>query len=80
MYNPLLADPARLKDADLENKILDLSRKYHIAARMGHGQICEQIIVALNAFKDEQWRRQSESMQKMAKKQDKDLDDLINVD
>lgn len=79
MYNPLLTDPSKLKDADLESKILDLSRKYHIAARMGHGAVCDQIISALNMYKEEQYRRQVEATQKLAKKQDKDLDDLINV-
>lgn len=80
MYNPLLDDPRKVKDADLELKILDLSKKYHIAARMGHGQICDQIVVALNLYKDEQQRRQYEASKKLAQKQDKDFDDLINVD
>lgn len=79
MYNPLLSDPSKLKDADLESKILDLSKKYHIAARMGHGAVCDQIISALNMYKEEQYRRQVEATQKIVKKQDKDLDDLINV-
>lgn len=79
MYNPLLADPSKLKDADLENKIIDLNKKYHMAARMGHGAICQQIVTAIEIFKQEQVRRQTESMQKLIKKQDKDFDDLINV-
>ena len=79
MYNPLLSDPSKLKDADLDGKILDLTKKYHIAARMGHGAVCDQIISALNMYKEEQYRRQVEATQKLAKRQDKDLDDLINV-
>lgn len=79
MYNPLLGDPGKIKDADLESKIQDLSRKYHIAARMGHGAVCDQIVSALNTYKDELYRRQLEATQKVIKKQDKDLDDLINV-
>lgn len=80
MYHPLLDDPSKLKDQDLENKILDLSRKYHIAARMGQGGVAQQIIVALDAYKSEQYRRQMENSQTMLKKQNKGLDDLINVD
>lgn len=80
MYNPLLGDAGKLKDGDLESKILDLSRKYHIAARMGHGAICEQIAAALTIYKQEQHRRHLETTQKIIKKQDKDFDDLINVD
>jgi hypothetical protein len=80
MYHPLLDNPSKLKDIDLENKILDLSRKYGIAARMGQGGVAQQIIVALDAYRSEQHRRQMENSQTMLKKQNKGLDDLINVD
>lgn len=79
MYHPLLEDPSNLKDADIEAKILDLGRKYHIAARMGHGGVCNQIVIALEMYKSEQYRRQMEATSKMIKKEDKGLDDLINV-
>lgn len=80
MFHPLLEDPSKLKDQDLENKILDLSRKYGIAANMGMGTACQQIITALDMYKIEQNRRQQASMQTVIKKnQDRDLDDLINV-
>ena len=80
MYNPLLQDPSKIKDADLESKIIDLRKKYHIAAKMGHGMICDQIILTINLYREEQTRRHLETMQKIIKNQDKDLDDLINVD
>jgi hypothetical protein len=79
MYHPLL-DPSKLKDQDLENKILDLSRKYYIAARMGQGGAAQQIVVALDTYRSEQHRRQMENSRTMLKKQNKGLDDLINVD
>ena len=79
MYHPLLDDPKNVKDQDLENKILDLGRKYHIAARSGQGGVCQQIIVILEMYKDEQRRRQIESANTLIKKQNKALDDLINV-
>lgn len=80
MFHPLLEDPSKLKDQDLENKILDLSRKYGIAASMGMGNVCQQIITALDTYKIEQNRRQQASMQTIVKKQqNRDLDDLINV-
>lgn len=80
MFHPLLEDPSKLKDQDLENKILDLSRKYGIAASMGMGTACQQIITALDMYKIEQNRRQQASMQTVIKKQqNRDLDDLINV-
>lgn len=80
MFHPLLENPAKLKDAELESKILDLSRKYHIASRMGQGGICQQIIFALEAFKTEQYQRQISATRSAIKKQDTDLDDLINVE
>jgi hypothetical protein len=79
MYNPLLPDVSKLKDQELESKILDLNKKYFIAARNGHGAICEQILAALETFKFEQQKRHFEATQKLIKKQDKDLDELINV-
>lgn len=80
MYHPLLSDPTKLKDQDLENKILDLSRKYGIAARMGSGGVADQIIVALDMYRSEQSRRQMEQSRNTMTKQNKGLDDLINVD
>jgi hypothetical protein len=79
MYHPLIDSPAKLKDQDLENKILDLSRKYGIAANMGQGGVCQQIIIMLDMLKTEQSRRQQQNMSSVMKKQNKDLDDLINV-
>lgn len=78
MYHPLLGDLRQLKDADLEAKIIDLSKKYHIASRMGQGVAANQIVVALESYKSEQSRRQVEANNKL-KTQDKDLDGLINV-
>ena len=79
MFHPLLENPQGLKDIELENKITDLSRKYYIAANMGQGSVCQQIVTALEMYKIELSRRQQESMKSIIKKQDKGLDDLINV-
>ena len=79
MYNPLMENPLSLKDADLENKILDLTKKYHIAARMGQGVVCNQIVTILNSLKEEQLRRGRELLKKTQSNQDKNLDDLIKV-
>jgi len=81
MFNPLIEDPSKLKDQDLENKILDLSRKYGIAMRLGQGGVAQQIILTLDAYRIEQQRRQIESMKTIQEKQKKQgLDDLINVE
>ena len=80
MYHPLLEDPSKLKDNVLENKILDLSKKYNIAANMGQGLVCKHIIAALEMYRDELSKRQRVSLETVIKKTDKGLDDLINVD
>ena len=79
MYNPLIENPLSLKDADLENKILDLTKKYHIAARMWQGSVCDQIVTILGSLKEEQLRRGREMLKKTQSSQDKNLDDLIKV-
>ena len=80
MYHPLLGNPADLKDAELDAKILDLSRKYHIAAGMGQGGPASQIVIALEMYKDEQYRRQMEASRNLGKKDNDDLGNLINVE
>jgi hypothetical protein len=80
VYHPLVLDPRKIKDQDLEDKIQELSKKYHLAARMGQGGVCTQILAALDMYKEEAARRRNETMQSLMKKQNKDLDDLINVD
>lgn len=79
MYHPLLEPAVKLKDQELENRILDLTKKYHIAARMGQGGVCQQILCALEMYKEEMNKRQQAALKSSIKKQDKDFDDLINV-
>jgi hypothetical protein len=79
MFHPLLANPSKLKDKDLEEKIQDLSKKYHMAARLGQGGMCQQIIMALEVYKTEQQQRYKQTNKVMVNKQEKGLDDLINV-
>lgn len=80
MFHPLLPDLSGLKDQDIESKISDLTRKYSIAARSGNGGLCEQIALALEEYKVEQYRRTEEKSRASLKNQSKDLDDLINID
>jgi hypothetical protein len=81
MFNPLLEDTSKLKDQDLEKKILDLNQKYHLALRLGQGGLAQQIIVNLEAYRMEFHHRQHEAMKKLQEKQKtQGLDDLINVD
>lgn len=81
MFNPLLEDPSKLKDQDLEKKILDLSHKYNLALRLGQGGLAQQIVINLEAYKMEFHSRQQAAMKIIQEKQKKQgFDDLINVD
>jgi len=80
MFHPLMDPVTRLKDADLEARIVDLSKKYFIAAKSGNSDVVHQILLALESHKEEQVRRRQQATAELLKKQDKDLGDLINVD
>lgn len=80
LFNPLLGNPADLKDADLEAKINELTRKYTIAARTGMNQVLPQLAIALNMYRDELTKRGQESLKTTARKNNGNLDDLINVE
>ena len=80
MYHPLLGDLSTLKDEDVERKIGELGKKYGIAARSGNSGLCSQILLTLEAFKEESCNRLNVSRKLSIKNQDKDLDDLINID
>ena len=79
MFHPLVPSLKKIKDSELEEKILELSKKYHIAMRLGQGAAASQIVSILDSYKDELSARQRAALEAMAKK-NKDLDDLINVD
>ena len=79
MFNPLLQDLTALKNEDVDNKITELMQKYMIAARSGQGGVCNQIGVILEAYKDEQRRRNLLATQK-ASQSSRNLDDYINID
>lgn len=80
MYNPLFESPTKLKDSEIENKVLELTKKYHIAARMGQGAAVSQIIAALEMYKEEQSKRFAEMSKNGFSKQNNGLNDLINVE
>jgi hypothetical protein len=80
MFHPLLPDPSLFKDQEIDNKIMELGKKYGIAARLGQGLVCQQLSLILDSFKEEQRKRQQIAMQETIKKQNGDLDDLINID
>lgn len=79
MFHPLVEDTKNIKDNDLENRIMDLTRKYYIAARSGQGALCGQILTILEMLKEEQQTRYKRNLETLNKK-NQDLDDLINIE
>ena len=74
--HPLVDDLSSLKDAELENKIQDLSRKYFMTHNIG---VQMQISNVLNQYREELSNRRRRDLEKMMSNRDKGLDKLINV-
>lgn len=77
MFNPLMPDLREVKDQEIEAKLHELTKKYWIAARSGNGGLAQQILVALESYKDEMRRRQVEQQRSLLEKQNKNFDELI---
>ena len=80
MFNPLLPDLSTLKNDDVDNKITELMQKYFMASRFGQSGVMQQISVILQAYKDEQFRRQQAANKKLIQNRNQDLDEFIKID
>lgn len=75
--HPLVGDLSSLKDAELEAKINELSKKYFSTYNV---DVREQMVMILDTYKEELSNRRRAEYEKMMKSRDKNLDKLINVD
>ena len=80
MFNPLMEDLSKLKDSEIESKIVELGKKYTIASQTGMGAIIPQILVALEAYRVEMSKRSQKALDETSKKIGGDIDGLINPD
>lgn len=80
MFNPLLPDLSTLKNDDVDTKITELMQKYFMASRFGQSGVMQQISVILQAYKDEQFRRQQAANKKLMQNRNQDLDEFIKID
>jgi hypothetical protein len=78
MYHPLFIDPVKLKDADIDAKILDLSKKYNMASRMGNIDLCGQIALIIEELKVEMAERHANRIKQPVN--NKNLEKLIKTD
>lgn len=74
--HPLVNELSEIKDADLESKIQDLSKKYHMVSNPA---LKDQIVAMINVYKDELTVRRAKQLEQLYKKRDKNLDKLVNV-
>lgn len=75
--HPLIGDLSSLKDSELEAKVNELTRKYFSTYNT---DVREQMIMALDTYKEELSNRRQREYEKMMQSRNKDLDKLINVD
>jgi hypothetical protein len=76
MFHPLEGDLSGLKDTEIEQKLIELNKKYYAAARMGSRDLLTQLSTFITIYRDELSNRYARKL----KSDDNDLDQLINVD
>jgi len=76
MFHPLEEDLTKLTDAQVEQRVQDLSKKYFTAQRLGKPELLTQIATFVTIYREEMSKRYRE---KTKNELDGDLDQLINV-
>ncbi len=76
MFHPLVNDLSNFKDTEIEEKLLDLNKKYHAAARLGSRDLLTQLSTLITMYREELKLRYAKKNQQ----DDDDLGQLINVD
>lgn len=76
MSHPLSEDFSQLKDAEIEQRIQDLSKKYW---QTQNANVQRQITMFLDIYKTEMQHRRQQQLNQLYQKRSKDLDNLINV-
>lgn len=75
--HPLIEDVKNLKDSEIENKVQTLSKRYF---QTYNSTVQHQILLLLDAYKEELRVRREKSLKELYQKRDTDLDNLINVE
>jgi len=76
MIHPFVGNLSDLKDQDVENKLIELNKKYHTAVRLGSKDLLTQLYTCITIYREELAKRNSQKL----KQADNDLGQLINVD
>lgn len=76
MFHPFNGDLTQFKDQEIENKLIELQKKYYVAARLGNNDLLTQLSTFVTIYREELSKRHSQKL----KQADGDLGQLINVD
>jgi hypothetical protein len=76
MFHPLIGDLTEFKDQEIENKLIDLNKKFYVAARFGNQDLLTQLSTVITIYREELSKRHALKL----KNADGDLGQLINVD
>ena len=76
MFHPLVSDLSEFKDQEIENRLLELNKKYYAAARLGSQDLLTQLSTIITIYREELVKRHTRKL----KDADGDLGQLINVD
>jgi hypothetical protein len=76
MFNHLVDDFTDLTDVEIDQKIVELGRKYWMTR---NPEVQAQIHTVLEMFKEESRVRQAQALKRSQENGDSDLDNLINV-
>jgi hypothetical protein len=77
MFHPFEGNLSDFKDAEIEQRLFELNKKYHAAARLGKPELLTQLATFVTIYRDELNKRYS---LKIKQQLDGDLGQLINVD
>lgn len=77
MFHPFEGNLSDLKDAEVEQRLLELNKKYFQAYRLGKPELLTQLATFVTIYKEELRKRH---LAKMKDNLDGDLDQLINVE
>jgi hypothetical protein len=77
MFHPLEEDLSEMTTSEVELKLSELNKKYYQASRLGNNQLLTQLQTFVTIYRTE---RRQRAIQAKFDEQEKDLDQLINVD
>ena len=76
MFNPLVDDFSALTDTEVEEKVVELGRKYWMSR---NPDLQAQIATILEMYKEEARARRARAYQQSQDNDDSGLDNLINI-